>query len=115
MDTSNRVVKQVFDMEQSSVFNDVELDFGVGRAGGTFRASPNVPNRALVSFNEASITFTNGFVLDLGWVFAIIAAVRGSKDNGWLETTFLDSDMRVGRGNKGTMFILTRDRNAVQP
>jgi hypothetical protein len=115
VDTSNRVVKQVFDIEKSCVYNEVELDFGVGRAGGTFRESPNVPNRALVSFNEASITFNNGFVLDLGWVFAIIAVFRKSKDNGWLETTFLDSELRIGRGNKGTMFILTRDRNAVQP
>lgn len=115
VDTSNRVVKQVFDIETSSVYNEVELDFGIGRAGGTFRESPTVPNRALVSFNEASITFKNGFVLDLGWIFTIIAIFRKSNENGWLETTYLDSELRIGRGNKGTMFILTRDRNAVQP
>lgn len=115
VDTSNRVVKQIFDIEKSTVLNEVELDFGIGRAGGTFRQSPNVPYRALVSFNEASITFENGFVLSLGWIFSIIAEIRKSKDNGWLETTFLDSEMRIGRGNKGTMFVLTRDRNAVKP
>ena len=115
VDTSNRIVKQIFDVGKSTVLNEVELDFGIGRAGGTFRQSPNVPNRALVSFNEASITFTNDFVLNLGWIFSIIAVVRKSSDNGWLETTFLDSEMRIGRGNKGTMFILTRDRNAVKP
>ena len=115
VDTSNRIVKQIFDVDKSTVLNEVELDFGIGRAGGTFRQSPNVPNRALVSFNEASITFTNDFVLNLGWIFSIIAVVRKSRDNGWLETTFLDSEVRIGRGNKGTMFILTRDRNAVKP
>jgi PAP_fibrillin len=118
VDTSNRVVQQIFDMTTSSVYNRVELDFGIiGRAGGTFTQSSSVANRAIVSFNEASITFTKngGFVIDLGWIFSIIGTIRNSKDNGWLETTFLDSDMRIGRGNKGTMFILTRDRDAVQP
>jgi hypothetical protein len=115
VDTSNRAVKQIFDVAESSVFNEVELDFGVGRAGGQYRQSENVPNRAVVSFNEASVTFTNGFVVNLGWVFTLVGAIRNSKDNGWLETTFLDSEVRIGRGNKGTMFVLTRDRNAVQP
>ena len=115
VDTSNRMVKQIFNVDKATVQNEVELDFGIGRAGGTFRPSPSVPNRALVAFNEASITFNNGFVLNLGWFFDIVATIRNSKENGWLETTFLDSDLRIGRGNKGTLFILTRDRNAVQP
>ena len=115
MDTSKRAVKQVFDISKSAVYNEVDLDFGVGRAGGVFRPSPNVPNRALVAFDEASVTLKNGFKLDLGWVFAITSFIRNSKDNGWLETTYLDSDIRIGRGNKGTMFVLTRDASAVQP
>jgi PAP_fibrillin len=114
LDTSNRIVKQIFDVDKSTVLNEVELDFGIGRAGGTFRQSPNVPSRVIVSLNEASIAFKNGFVVPLGWVFPIIYAFRKSKDMAWLETTFLDSEMRIGRGNKGTMFILTRDRSAVQ-
>lgn len=116
VDTSNRIVTQIFDVGQSTVYNQVELDFQCqGRAGGTYRQSPNVPNRAIVSFEEASITLSNGFVISLGWVFTVVSILRKSRDNGWLETTYLDTDLRIGRGNKGTMFILTREQDAVTP
>lgn len=115
VDTSNRVVKQIIDTEQSIVTNDVELDFGRVNVSGPFRQSSNVPNRAIVSFDRADITLNTGFTLKLGFLFSIIAVLRGSKDNGWLETTYLGDDMRIGRGNKGTMFVLTRDADAVKP
>ena len=115
VDTSNRVVKQIIDTQGEQVTNDITLDFGRVVVGGPFRVSPNVPNRAIVAFNKADITLNNGFVIRLGFVFAILAKIRGSNDNGWLETTFLDDDIRIGRGNKGTMFVLTRDVTAVQP
>jgi len=113
VDTSNKVVKQIFDIGESRVVNDVNLDFGQVTLGGIFRPSPNVYNRAIISFREARITLNNGFVVDIGFLFSILAIVRGTKDNGWLETTYLGEDMRLGRGNKGTMFVLTRDVNAV--
>lgn len=115
VDTSNRVVKQIIDVPNSMVTNDIELDFGRVIVSGSFRQSPTVPNRAVVSFDRADITLNNGFTINLGFLFSILAIVRGSKDNGWLETTFLDEDMRIGRGNKGTMFVLTREANAVKP
>lgn len=115
VDTSNKVVKQIFDIGQSRVVNDVNLDFGQVTLGGIFRPSPNVYNRAIISFREARITLNNGFVVDIGFLFSILAIVRGTKDNGWLETTYLGEDMRLGRGNKGTMFVLTRDIDAVNP
>ena len=115
MDTSNRVVKQIINVGESTVTNDAELDFGRVSVGGSFRQSPNVPNRALVSFDKADITLKSGVTIKLGFLFNILAVIRGSKDNGWLETTYLGDDMRIGRGNKGTMFVLTRDPTAVQP
>jgi PAP_fibrillin len=33
---------------------------------------------------------------------------RGEQ-KGWLETTYLDQDMRIGRGNEGNVFVLTRE------
>lgn len=33
---------------------------------------------------------------------------RGDQ-KGWLETTYLDQDMRVGRGNEGNVFVLTKE------
>jgi hypothetical protein len=33
---------------------------------------------------------------------------RGEQQ-GWLETTYLDRDMRIGRGNEGNVFVLTKE------
>lgn len=116
VDTSNRVTTQTIDVANQRVLNNVEQDFGFITVGGSFRVSDTVKTRAVVAFDTADIKFNSGFVLSLGFLFSIIAAFRGGiKDNGWLETTFLDDDMRIGRGNKGSLFILTRDKDAVQP
>jgi len=41
-----------------------------------------------------------------------LAAIDFSLDNrdqqGWLDTTYLDADMRIGRGNEGSVFVLTK-------
>lgn len=115
VDTSNRVVTQCLDVTNSVVTNEVGLDWGRVCVAGPFRPSEMVPNRAIVAFNRASITVGKSLTLELGFFFDILAALRGSKDTGWLETTYIDEDMRIGRGDKGTMFVLTRDVNAVQP
>ncbi|CAB9523676.1 lipid-associated protein 3, chloroplastic [Seminavis robusta] len=115
VDTSNRVVKQIINVQESVVFNEIDLDFGKVQVGGPFRKSDNIPNRAVVSFQTCNITLNSGFTLNLGFLFDILSLVRGSKDSGWLETTYIDSNMRIGRGNKGTMFVLTRNSEDVKP
>lgn len=37
---------------------------------------------------------------------------RGEQ-KGWLETTYLDEDMRIGRGNEGNVFVLTKETSWV--
>jgi len=115
VDTSNRVVKQIINVDTSQIGNQVDLDFGKVTVGGTFRPSDKVTNRAIVSFTQCQIELKNGLLLDLGFVFGFLAFIRGSSDNGWLETTYVDKDLRIGRGNKGTMFVLTKDPRAVTP
>jgi hypothetical protein len=115
VDTANRVTKQIFDVTLGRVVNNVEQDFGMVKVGGSFRVSDTVPNRAIVAFDECEIALNSGIKLNLGFVFSALGVFRGTMDNGWLETTYLDGNMRVGRGNKGTLFVLTRDRDAVQP
>ena len=115
VETANRLTKQIFDISQRQVSNSVEQDFGTINVSGSFRQSESVPNRAVVAFEQAEIALNNGFTINLGFVFSIIGAIRGTKDNGWLETTYLDKDIRIGRGNKGSLFVLTRDQDVVKP
>ena len=110
-----RPVKQIFDFEKGTVTNEVEANFGFVSVGGPFRPSENKYNRAVVGFVQGEIQFKFGYTLQLNWIFDIIAKVRGTTDSGWLETTYVGPDMRLGRGNKGSMFVLTRDPDAVQP
>lgn len=129
VETSNRLVKQIIDVAASRVTNDIALPWGHVVAGGTFRPSSRVPVRALVKFDTLNFVIndpsTSGggddgdgdnnddedslFTIQLGFVFDLINKFRGSTENGWLETTYIDDAMRIGRGNKGTLFVLTRD------
>ena len=35
--------------------------------------------------------------------------ISRSEQKGWLEITYLDEDMRIGRGNEGNVFVLTKE------
>jgi hypothetical protein len=37
--------------------------------------------------------------------------ITNREQRGWLETTYLDQDLRIGRGNEGSLFILQRVRS----
>ena len=116
VETANRVVKQSIDAATARVTNEITLDWGDVTVAGSFRASRSVPYRAVVAFDTADIMVASKFKVSLGWLFDVIAATKGGiRENGWLETTFIDEDIRIGRGNKGTMFVLTRDPTAVTP
>ena len=36
-------------------------------------------------------------------------AIKSERQQGWLEITYLDKDLRIGRGNQGSLFVLTKD------
>lgn len=36
-------------------------------------------------------------------------AINADRQQGWLEITYLDKDLRIGRGNQGSLFVLTKD------
>lgn len=118
VETANRVVKQIFNVTASRVRNEINLSWGRVEVEGTFRKSDSVSNRAIVGFDSADIYLDSlgGVKIELGWIFkTVLPLVRGgSRDNGWIETTFVDDDIRIARGNRGTLFILTRDPNVVK-
>lgn len=39
---------------------------------------------------------------------AIDFGLNSREQQGWLDITYLDSDLRIGRGNEGSVFVLTR-------
>jgi len=113
VDASNAAALQSFDIEKSRVKNEITTGIGLVTVGGTFRQSTSVPLRAVVAFDTAKIALNVGPTLDISFLFNVRAVFKGSKEAGWLETTYLSKDVRIGRGNKGSMFILTRDQDAV--
>ena len=44
-------------------------------------------------------------------LLAIDFQIKKEDQKGWLETTYLDQDLRIGRGNEGNLFVLRRMRN----
>jgi len=114
VDTSENVAKQSFDIENTRVTNEVKTGLGLVTVGGTIRQSATVPLRAIVAFDIGKLSLDIGPTIDFSFLFDIRAAIKGSKEAGWVETTYVSDDMRIGRGNKGSLFILTRDRDAVK-
>ncbi len=41
---------------------------------------------------------------------ALDLKVDSDRQQGWLEVTYLDDDLRIGRGNEGNVFVLTKVR-----
>jgi len=41
--------------------------------------------------------------------FPLDFSIENRNQQGWLETTYLDSDLRLGRGNEGNVFVLVKD------
>ncbi|MGB3207705.1 MAG: PAP/fibrillin family protein [Crinalium sp.] len=39
---------------------------------------------------------------------AIDFKINSNNQQGWLDITYLDQDLRIGRGNKGSVFVLTK-------
>mmetsp|Transcript_14692 Transcript_14692/g.31182 ORF Transcript_14692/g.31182 Transcript_14692/m.31182 type:complete len:265 (+) Transcript_14692:163-957(+) len=113
VDASSNTALQIFDMENTRVTNEIQTGIGLVTVGGTFSQSTTVPLRALVAFDTAKIALDIGPTIDISFLFDIRAAIKGSKNAGWVETTYLSPDVRIGRGNKGSLFVLTRDGDAV--
>jgi PAP_fibrillin len=41
-------------------------------------------------------------------LFAIDFQIKREDQKGWLETTYIDQDLRIGRGNEGNLFVLRK-------
>eukprot|EP00531_Pseudo-nitzschia_arenysensis_P002873 CAMPEP_0116143602 /NCGR_PEP_ID=MMETSP0329-20121206/15541_1 /TAXON_ID=697910 /ORGANISM="Pseudo-nitzschia arenysensis, Strain B593" /LENGTH=297 /DNA_ID=CAMNT_0003638939 /DNA_START=51 /DNA_END=944 /DNA_ORIENTATION=+ len=113
VDTSSKLTTQTIGVEERSFANAVKQDFGTIEVKGTFEFD-SVPNRIVAAFDTGTLTLNNGFILDFSFLFAARAILKGGlKAGGWLETTYIDDDIRIGRGNRGSLFVLTRNQDTV--
>ncbi|MGP0127850.1 MAG: PAP/fibrillin family protein [cyanobacterium endosymbiont of Rhopalodia musculus] len=42
--------------------------------------------------------------------FPLDFSIESQEQKGWLEITYLDDDLRVGRGNEGNVFVLSKEK-----
>jgi hypothetical protein len=43
---------------------------------------------------------------------AVDFSITAREQRGWLEITYLDEDLRIGRGNEGNVFVLSKERSS---
>ncbi len=116
-------IYQCVRMEQQRIYNLAEIRAALGglvSVTATFEAVSE--NRVNVRFDRAifglqstlgyqnpnqfieAMQHTDKFNLLRGIDFA----VSSNREPGWLEVTYLDSTMRIGRGNQGSVFVLRK-------
>ncbi|MDX1977976.1 MAG: PAP/fibrillin family protein [Pseudanabaenaceae cyanobacterium bins.68] len=118
-------IYQCIRADQSRIYNVAELEsLGIlkGLVSVTARFEVVSPQRLKVNFDRAIA----GLQPLLGYrdVEQFIQVINSDKrlagldlkigdreQRGWLETTYLDQDLRIGRGNAGSLFILQRQRS----
>jgi len=118
VDTSSKPIQEV-SVDAQRIGNEIEFSLPlVGtvflRVAGSFAASESNGRRAMVEFDSLEIFSGDGRrLLTAGFLFDLIRRLRPSLTNGddgasWLETTYISPRVRLGRGNKGSIFVLTR-------
>ncbi|AFY39277.1 fibrillin family protein [[Leptolyngbya] sp. PCC 7376] len=117
-------VYQCIRPEQNKIYNIAELE-GIPFLEGLILVEATLEKvsdkRVNVFFHRFLIgsqrlmgyRFPKGLVERLisGQKFMPIDFGINSKDNnGWLEITYLDEDLRIGRGNEGSVFVLSKEK-----
>lgn len=99
---------QVIDLPGQRVENraDFRVLGGEGTLNivGTVRVSDKSAQVKCV--DRVDVTFTH-FILSLG-ALKITIPLGWVKPQGWVLTTYLDHDLRIGRGDKGSVFVTSR-------
>jgi hypothetical protein len=114
-------VYQCIRVKQAKLYNIAEVA-GVPLAEGIVSISagfkPVSDRRVDVAF-ERSIVGLQRFIqyqspslfiqqIEAGEKFAAIDFTINREQNGWLDITYLDENLRIGRGNEGSVFVLTK-------
>jgi PAP_fibrillin len=103
---------QTIDVKQGKVRNIVALNLGRRNSGRRasimvdIQAKPDVfnPRRINVKFEHCRVLIPPylDWEFSLGWV----------GPTGWIQNVYIDDDLRITRGHKGSVFVLARPRRA---
>ena len=113
-----RNVVQRFDVGAARVANEVDVTPWLRLIVAGPYAPTGVARRASVKFDTLELRLAGGranpldgaTVLRTGLPFEWLYRLRPDEKESWLETTVLSPRVRLGRGNKGSLFVLTRGR-----
>jgi len=115
-------IYQCLRMAEGKIFNIAEIK-GLPLLGGLVSVCANftvvsekqikVNFERLVAGSQSLIGYrdVNSFIDTLRSpkrLFAIDFKIKREDQKGWLETTYLDQDLRIGRGNEGNLFVLRK-------
>ncbi|MEM9926861.1 MAG: PAP/fibrillin family protein [Cyanobacteria bacterium P01_D01_bin.50] len=115
-------IYQCIRLKTKSVYNIAEINglpFFEGLVSVTAKFEPVSPCRVQVKFERSIIglqrlinyKYPGSFIedIELGKKFlAIDFPIQSNEQQGWLDITYLDNDLRIGRGNQGSVFVLTK-------
>ena len=115
-------IYQYIRVENNSVYNIAEiygLPYLEGLVSVSAKFEPVSGRRVQVKFNRSIIGWQRllGYnspenliqQIEAGNKFtAIDTAINSDRQQGWLDITYLDSDLRISRGNEGSVFVLNK-------
>ncbi|MEH2249789.1 PAP/fibrillin family protein [Nostoc sp.] len=115
-------IYQCIRVETTSVYNIAEiygLPYLEGLVSVAAKFEPVSDRRVQVKFERSIIGLQrliqyNSLVtfiqqIEAGRKFpGIDVAINSDKQQGWLDITYIDNDLRIGRGNEGSVFVLSK-------
>lgn len=115
-------IYQCINAGEAKIYNIAEVDGPQGLGGLVSVAAsfePSSEKRVNVNFNRAvfglqrfvNYQTPNQFIQQLETVqrfLAVDISITRREQKGWLEVTYLDDSLRIGRGNQGSVFVLTK-------
>lgn len=115
-------IYQYIDVKTQSVFNIAEiygLPYLEGLVSVAAKFAPISEKRVQVKFERSIVGLQRligyqsptDFIqqIEAGKSFtAVDTKIDSSRQQGWLDITYLDQDMRIGRGNEGSIYVLSK-------
>ena len=118
--SEERLPVQEIDTANMRIGNEIAFDaLGqsiVVRVAGSFLPDASNGRRAIVNFDTLDVFLlgsTSRRALRAGWLFSLVRSLKPDLASGdsyapWLDTTYISQKVRLGRGNKGSIFVLQK-------